>query len=117
MSCSMPDVTWLSISKELEKVQGVFLLKNLPDHNYKKLAAKILRLKKMGVKAPIQINPQLFHTYNIQYLPTFVLENLDLTNSYKISADISLEAALGLIAERTESLELANLRQSLQKLK
>ena len=111
MSFSVPDVTWLSLSKELEKVEGAFIIRGLPNHSFKKLAAQIYKLKKQGVNAQILINPILFKQYQIKQAPTFVIE--DANYSYKVTGNISLKTVLDLIGERKESELCTSLKEKL----
>ena len=92
ISFSVPDNVWISLSKELEKEGGVFVLRGLPNNSFSELAAKLLSLKKSGVNAAIQLNPIFFQTHQITNVPAFIVKAGDEFN--KISGNISLKSAL-----------------------
>lgn len=102
MSFSIPDNLWVALSKEVEKAGGIFVLRGLPNNSFQELAKKILRLKQLGVNAPIQINPKVFQQYEIQEVPCFV--TISEQGLYdKISGNISLDFALNYIEKRGET--------------
>lgn len=89
MSFSVPDETWLSLGKELEKNAGVFVLRGLPNNSFQELARRIAQLKKKGLNAEIQLNPLLFKEFGINAVPAFLTSSQEL-----IKGNISLEYAL-----------------------
>lgn len=92
ISFSVPDETWVTLSKEMEKIGAVFALRGLPHNSFKELSKKIQHLNLLGVKAAIQINPELFTTYEIDRVPSFLVIN---DGGYsKVSGNISLAYAI-----------------------
>lgn len=108
MSFSLPDGVWISLSKELEKARGVFVLRGLPNNSFNELAEKILNLKKLGVNAEIQINPLPFEKYEIEEVPVFVIAESKCFD--KISGNISLGFAVEQMASFGET-EIAKIVQ------
>lgn len=101
MSFSIPDATWISLSNELEKVGGIFVLRGLPNQSFRELADKIFVLKEKGVNVPIQLDPQQFQIYQLTSVPTFVVpegEQFD-----KVTGNVSLKFALELMAQKGET--------------
>ena len=93
MSFSLPDETWMAISHEVEKTEGVLVLRGLPENSFKQLAVKIYNLRKIGVRATVQVDPRLFDKYRIDKVPTFVTTDNDRFD--KVSGNVSLAFALG----------------------
>jgi len=92
MSFSVPENIWISLSKELEKIEGTFVLCGLPNNSFKELAVRILSLKNKGVNAQIQLDPKLFQECEITQVPTFIVKK---DNSYdKLMGNVSLKFAL-----------------------
>jgi conjugal transfer pilus assembly protein TrbC len=113
MSFSVPDAVWLNLSQELEGLEGVFVLQGLPHNSFKELAANILRLKEKGFNSTIQLHPKLFQEYEIEHVPTFMIEK---GNAFdKVSGNISLSFALDLIKRQGELASLADLLQRKEK--
>jgi len=106
ISFSVPDQTWIALSKELEKVGGSFVLQGLPNGSFKELSQRIQKLTQLGVLAPIQIHPQLFEKCSIKAVPAFIVLEGDLFD--KVSGNISLHHALGLIQREGETKILNN---------
>lgn len=92
MSFSLPDELLISLSKELEKTGGIFVVRGLPYNSFKEFARKLYGLRKKGLNAPVQINPKLFKKYDIQNVPAFVA--IDEDSFDKISGNVSLAFAL-----------------------
>ena len=102
MSFSIPDETWLSLSRELEKVGGIFVIRGLPNQSFKELAAKILSLKEKGVNSPIQLDPKKFQAYQLTSVPMFLIEE---EKSYdKLMGNVSLKFAIEMMAQQGETL-------------
>jgi conjugal transfer pilus assembly protein TrbC len=92
ISFSVPEETWVSLSSEMEEIGAVFVLRGLPNNSFKRLSQKIQHLNSLGVKAPIQIDPQLFTNYEISRVPSFLIIK---NQAYsKVSGNISLRYAL-----------------------
>lgn len=102
MSFSIPDETWVSLSGELEKVGGIFVIRGLPKHSFTELASKILSLKEKGVNSPIQLDPKKFQAYQLTSVPVFLIEE---EKSYdQLMGNISLKFAIDMMAQRGETL-------------
>jgi type-F conjugative transfer system pilin assembly protein TrbC len=99
-SFSMPDGLWVSLSQEVEKIGGTFILQGIPDNSFKELANKIYQLRQKGVKADIQLHPKLFDQYGIKRVPTFVV--VDDQKWDKLSGSVSLEYVLKEITKNGE---------------
>lgn len=105
MSFSVPLETWLDYSKVLEKLEGVFILRGLPENSFDVLARKLMEFRKSGINAPIQIDPEAFDQYDITAVPTLVIE--DESGQDKIAGNIRLDAALRLVLENGSTQPLA----------
>lgn len=100
ISFSVPDNIWCSLSQDLTKLGGSFVLVGLPNNSFSELSERIIKLKKMGVNAQIQIDPIAFKKFQISKVPTFVVSD---DNKFdKISGSISLEYALNYMSEKGE---------------
>lgn len=100
ISFSVPESIWCSLSKDLVKVGGTFILIGLPNNSFPELSEKILKLKQMGVEAQIQIDPVAFKKYDVSQVPTFVISDGDKYD--KVSGCISTEYALNYLSEKGE---------------
>ena len=103
----MPDEAWMSLSKEVEKVKGVMVLRGLPENSFQQLAMKMYDLRKRGVNATIQIDPRLFTKYDVERVPCFV--TLEENTFDKLSGNISVSYAL----ERMNNMTSSKLRMAL----
>lgn len=92
VSLSMPMSLWQQYSEELIKVGGVFVLNGLPENSFQALAKTMLNLKKNGVKATLILDPIAFRKYQINSVPTIVIEEENVFD--KISGSVSLAYAL-----------------------
>lgn len=92
ISFSVPKETWVALSKEMESMGAVFVLRGLPSNSFRELASLILDLKNAGVKAAIQINPNLFTDYQIDEVPAFLA--IKGKEFRKIRGNISLNCAI-----------------------
>ncbi|MFI5343147.1 MAG: type-F conjugative transfer system pilin assembly protein TrbC [Chlamydiales bacterium] len=92
ISFSVPEATWVSLSKEIENRGGAFVLRGLPHNSFKELSKRIQRLNTLGVTAQVQINPKLFATYQVSQVPTFLIQNEEKYD--KITGNVSLNFAL-----------------------
>lgn len=92
MSFSLPNAVWISLSKELEKTGGCFVIRGIPNNSFSKLSQKTRELSDLGVLAQIKIDPKSFESYEVDKVPTFVIKR-DIGFD-KISGNISLTYAL-----------------------
>lgn len=107
LSFSVTDAAWLSLSEEVNKANGVIVVRGLPQNSFKEFYKKIKALDQKGFSAPLQINPKLFEEYGISHVPTFVILNGDQYD--KVSGNISLYSAVELLANLGGSKEAVNL--------
>jgi conjugal transfer pilus assembly protein TrbC len=112
ISCSVPDSVWVELSRELEKINGAFVLRGLPENSFRKLSEKILSLQKLGVNAPIQIDPKFFSSNQIESVPTFLI--LEEGKIDKISGNISIRYALQKLSEEGETQKAKHLAKLYQ---
>ena len=101
MSFSVPDSAWISLSQELERVGGTFVLRGLPNQSFQALASYIFKLKEQGVNAPIQLDPKSFLEFEIHQVPAIVAVEEQIFD--KVSGHISLKFALEKMAEYGET--------------
>lgn len=105
MSFSAPTETWLEHSKTLEKLNGVFIIRGLPENSFQVFSQQIMEFRKKDIQAPIQIDPDAFDFYGVSSIPTIVIE--DGSNSDKITGNIRLESALRRVFEEGSSRNFA----------
>lgn len=111
-SFSVPEPVWLQLSHEVRHLGGVFVLKGLPKNSFKGLSKRCLRLKKRGLEAAVQINPDLFEKYQIDKVPAFVVSE---ENSFdKIAGSVSLEFALQKMSEKGNTILAKKLNEKLR---
>jgi type-F conjugative transfer system pilin assembly protein TrbC len=70
----MPDQALLYFSKELERYNGTFVLRGIPENSFSKLFQKLDHLRSMGVHAPFSIDPDLFEKHASKAVPTLLLK-------------------------------------------
>lgn len=92
LSFSIPEEKWLLLSEEIIRFGGIIILKGLPNNSFNELAVRMNALRNRGMKAQVQIDPELFNRFGINSVPTFVKIKKDHFN--KISGNISLAFAL-----------------------
>lgn len=112
-SFSMPDGVWLSISEDLNKIGGTFVIRGIPLNNFKELARQIYNLRQKGVNADIQLNPKLFDEYEINTVPAFVVQDGKIWD--KISGTISVEYALNEIQRKGDGKIATSLLDNLRR--
>lgn len=117
VSFSMPERVLSNLAEQAREVGAVMVLRGLVDG--KLSATETAAMKVNAAGAAWEINPELFHTFDVQTVPAFVLTgNKDVidqgcapddsgqcspTNTFsKVSGDISIEIALDTIQRRTE---------------
>lgn len=101
VSFSMPDEALLSLSQDVQKVGGIFVLRGLPENSFKKLAIKLYSLRKQGLHATIQIDPRLFTQFNVEKVPSFVVKHPK--GFDKLSGHVSLRYALEKISSEASN--------------
>ena len=114
MSFSVPENSWIALSKPLEKLGGAFVLRGLPEDSFQVFASKIIHLRNQGVYAPIIIDPdayrmfgmsETYDTYQMSQAPSMCLTY----GAYSdvVAGNIPVEEALRLFAEKGDTRELA----------
>jgi conjugal transfer pilus assembly protein TrbC len=101
MSFSIKDTVWLEWSKQIEKLGGAFILRGLPHRSFKELASHLNHLNDIGVRATIQLDPQLFDQYQIEQVPTVVVAEEEAFD--KITGNVTLDYALETLAKDGET--------------
>jgi type-F conjugative transfer system pilin assembly protein TrbC len=92
VSFSMSDEALLYFSKELERCDGTFVLRGIPDNSFQKLFQKLSHLEKMGVHAPFSIDPDLFEKHSSKAIPTLMLKGEKETDC--ITGNLSIRDSL-----------------------
>ncbi|MEM7174335.1 MAG: type-F conjugative transfer system pilin assembly protein TrbC [Chlamydiota bacterium] len=92
VSFSMPDSLWLEMSKGLEENGGTFVIEGIPNDDFQNFLEKVFDFRKMGILAPISIDPDAFEEYQITAVPTFVLEQKK--GFRKVVGNVSVDYAL-----------------------
>jgi len=100
MSFSVPSTVWISLSKELQKVGGCFVIRGLPNNSFKELSQRLIEFAKLGMESPVQLDPIQFTKYHIETVPSFVINHGH--NFHKISGNITLEYAMTKLEGRNE---------------
>lgn len=101
ISLALPVEMLLELSKQLEEVNGVFVLRGFPTKGAIELGEKISALRKKGSRIPILIDPRAFRVYEVDRVPTFVV--FDGEKFDKVTGSISLKYALELFREKGET--------------
>lgn len=101
ISSSIPERTLADLSKELERVNGAFVIAGLPNQSWTELVSWIRSLESAGVTAPIQIYPQLFSEHRVDQVPLFLV--CEESTCDKLAGNVSLEWALERMAEFGET--------------
>lgn len=104
-SFALPIESWKEYSYFLEKTNGCFVLRGLPENSFSVLSRKILELKKQGVFAEILLDPESFEKYAITAIPTLVLD--DGKQYDKISGNIQPSASLSYFANSGHTKKMA----------
>ncbi len=96
MSFSVPESIWVELDKDLQKQQGVFVLRGLPNNSFQEFSMKVLELRKKGVMSNIQIDPKAFEQKSIRCVPTFV----DDQKGHRVSGTVSVAHVLNLFQDQ-----------------
>lgn len=108
ISFSVPLETWRDFSNQMEKIGGVFILRGIPGNSFETLAEEILTLRKEGIYAPIDIDPNAFELYRIHSVPTILLE--DGKRYDKVIGNVRLDTALQMMADQGDLPQMAHER-------
>lgn len=87
VSFSMPEVSLKSLAEMAERYNAVLILRGLVEESFTKTAARLKYFK-----SGMEVNPELFKTYKITRVPTFVLLRKDQEAS-RLSGNVSLPFA------------------------
>lgn len=112
ISSSIPERTLADLSKELEKVKGVFVIAGLPNQSWTELVSWIRSLESAGVTAPIQVYPQPFSEHRVDQVPLFLVCEENACD--KLAGNVSLEWALERMAEFGETERASALLEALR---
>lgn len=107
LSFSVSQTAWLELSEELKKVNGVIVLRGIPENSFKEFYKKIQALDQQGFSVTLQINPLLFEKYEIAKVPAFVVTDGDIYD--KVMGNISVKSAIELMASKGETIAAKNL--------
>lgn len=124
ISFSVPIETWKEHSYALQRIKGAFVLRGLPSNSFEELSSKILELRSAGVQAEILLDPAAFERFDIQAVPSIVLQQEEQHGKVprnevaydnamhgavrdQVSGNIPIVSALTLFAEKGEAKERA----------
>lgn len=114
-SFSVPIATWKEHSYVLQKIKGAFVLRGLPNNSFEELSSHILELRKAGVQAEILLDPESFERFEIQSVPSILLQKKDPHDQVvyekivcdKVAGNIPIVSALTLFSEKGDTKESA----------
>ncbi len=75
MSFSVPDSVWIDLSREIDFLGGVFVLRGLPGDSFVEFQKRVSQLRLKGVRAPIQIHPRMFEDHGVNDVPAFLFSD------------------------------------------
>lgn len=107
LSFSVPQETWLELSNDLKKINGVVVLRGIPNNSFVELSKRIQDLDKKGFSIPLQINPLLFEKFAITQVPSYVVVDGDKFD--KVTGNVSIKFALDLMTSQGETEEVKHL--------
>lgn len=87
ISFSVPTETWKDYSQEMDQ-GGVFILRGVPNNSFSDFALKVAELRREGVYAPIELDPELFLKHSVEVVPTIVFQN-----GNRVEGNITLDRA------------------------
>ena len=97
VSFSLPLQSWKDFSYVMQKTEGVFVLRGIPENSFESFYKKLVELRAADVHAPIQIDPLAFEKYQIEAVPTVILKKEDVFD--KMIGNIPLQTSLRFFAE------------------
>ena len=118
VSFSMPEASLLRIAAEAKKTGAVLVLRGFKNGSYKQTVDATRLINGLGAQA--MVHPDLFSTYKIVDVPTFVLADAteqstcedsqtgSCNSYYAIKGDVSLSAVLERFEKRTDSKKLTD---------
>jgi conjugal transfer pilus assembly protein TrbC len=92
VSMSIPENTLKEISQHIEPIGGSFVFRGLPGGSFPAFTKRVSELRKVGISADLQIDPDLFEDYQVEAVPTFVYVKDD--DHKKIVGNVSVPWAL-----------------------
>ncbi|KKM65756.1 hypothetical protein LCGC14_1488070 [marine sediment metagenome] len=98
ISFSVPENTWLELDRTTSPINKIFVVRGIPNNSFEVFGKKIAALKDKGFSSFLEINPELFHKYEIINVPSFVVTNGG--NFNKVSGNISLQKTLEIIEKK-----------------
>lgn len=109
ISFSVPESIWLTLSPDLKRHGGIFVVRGLPNNSFSEFAKRSLLLKNKGMDAEIRIDPDLFEKYHIEKVPTFLVTEQHIFD--KLSGSVSLPFAFETMSKSGDT----NLAKQLRK--
>lgn len=104
VSFSMPSASIKALSQEAEKHHAVLVMRGLKDDSFKATQTAFQELGK-DVQSGIEINPEVFETYQIKQVPVFVLvksiQGKDPRELSRLSGNVSLSFAAKKLKEQS----------------
>ena len=105
ISFSVPEASWKEHSQVLERLNGAFILRGLPDNSFSEFARKIKHLREAGINAPILIDDEAFAKYRVHHAPTIVLKKGQIHD--KVTGNLQIPEALTIFARHGQTASLA----------
>ncbi|NGX52238.1 MAG: hypothetical protein KR126chlam5_00534 [Candidatus Anoxychlamydiales bacterium] len=98
ISFSVPENTWLELDRTTSPINKIFVVRGIPNNSFEAFEKQIAALKDTGFSSSVEINPELFHKYEIKNVPSFVVT--DGGSFKKVSGNISLQTALEILEKK-----------------
>ena len=95
ISFSVPEESWLALSREVDGYNPVFVLRGIPNNSFGEFGKAVAQLRERGFDAEIQIDPRLFSENNISAVPAFMLQEEGSVNW--VHGNVSTEFALSIL--------------------
>lgn len=106
MSFAVPNEVWVSLSRDLSRVGGEFVVRGFPNDRFEDFVSRIKKLERAGVSAPIVLDPERFSRFEKQeVVPCFVLES---SGRYdKLYGAVTVDFVLSKMEEAGENADIA----------
>ncbi len=112
LSFSVPDTTWIALTKDLRALNGIVVLQGLPNNSFRDLASRLFDLREKGFEAQVELNPLIFQEYKVTKVPTFILPEDGIFD--KVSGNISTQCALEIFKAQGETKTAGDLLEILK---
>jgi type-F conjugative transfer system pilin assembly protein TrbC len=107
MSFSVPDEIWIALSDSVCRSGGKFVVRGFPNNSLKSFVDRIQVLSDKGLKAEIEVNPDLFG--DVRAVPCFVIGNCD---EDRVTGAVTVDFALQKFQELGNYSEAAKHRRA-----